>query len=153
MPTSWTNAFIGEAPPAESSEEGSAIIEFMGLGTLLILPILWLLIAVSHIQAAAYATVGAADQAAKMAVASDSAQSSGISARSEAAVHAALGDFSISEEQATISYECAEDCQQPGEMISVTVEVSVPVPFIPQFAGFQHQLVTVSATAADVRGR
>lgn len=143
MPMSSTNP---------SAEDGSALIEFLGLGTLLLVPALWFLLAVSQIQGAAYAAVGAADQAAKMYVASEGGPHQA-TARSEAAVHAALADFSLDPDQARISHHCTAACSEPGSTVIFTVEVRVPVPLIPEFAGFEHRLATVSSTAAHIQSR
>lgn len=132
-------------------EEGSAVIEFLALGTLLLLPAVWFLLAVAEVQAASYAAVGAADQAAKMhtsAVASADERA----ARSEAAIAAALADFGISAERAHTSQHCSSACDAEGAVVTYVVEIRVPVPLIPEVGGFEHRLVTVSATAAQVQG-
>lgn len=134
-----------------AGEQGSAVIEFLALGTLLLIPAVWFLLAVAEVQAASYAAIGSADQAAKM---HTSAEVSGseLAARSEAAIAAALADFGISEEHAHISRHCSEPCDTEGAVVSYTVEIRVPVPLIPEVGGLEHRLVTVSATSAQVQG-
>lgn len=132
-------------------EEGSAIVEFLALAVLLLIPVVWFLLAVSQIQAATYAAAGAADQAAKMYVGSD-ASPQVRAERSEAAIHAALADFSIDPEQATVNRFCPTDCEQPGELVSYEVEIRVPLPLVPEFGGWEHSLVSVSASSSALRG-
>ncbi|MGO1522573.1 MAG: hypothetical protein ACTHWO_02455 [Nesterenkonia sp.] len=134
-----------------SDEEGSALIEFLALGLLLLLPAVWFLLAVAEVQASSYAAVGAADQAAKMHTTGD-VDPGERAARSEAAVSAALADFGISAERAEISRQCSPSCEAEGALVGYTVEIRVPVPLIPEVAGLQHRLVTVSAHSAQVQG-
>src|SRR5690625_4306612 len=133
------------------SEEGSAVVEFLALGTLLLLPAVWFLLAVAEVQAASYGAVGAADQAAKM-YTTGQVEHSERAGRSEAAVSAALADFGIGAEQATVSRECSAACQAEDTLVSYTVQIRVPVPLIPEFGDFEHRLVTVTATSTQVQG-
>ena len=50
-------------PRAEDREEGSALVEFVGLGVLLLLPLLYLLLSVFSVQRAAFAVTQAAREA------------------------------------------------------------------------------------------
>ncbi|WP_300343965.1 hypothetical protein [Nesterenkonia sp.] len=131
-------------------ESGSALVEFIGLGTLLLIPAVWFLLAVAQVQAASYAAVGAADQATKMYVAAGVPEPER-AARSEAAVAAALDDFGLSTEQSQLHRDCSPNCTSEGAVISHTVEIHVPVPLLPHPPGFEHRLVTVTATASDIR--
>lgn len=142
MPTNSTD-------PA--GEQGSAVIEFLALGTLLLLPAVWFLLAVAEVQAASYAAVGSADQAAKMHTSAETSAGER-AARSEAAIAAALADFNISEEHAQISQHCSPQCDAEGAVVTYTVEIRVPVPLVPEVGGLEHRLVTVSATSAQVQG-
>lgn len=134
-----------------AGEEGSAVIEFLTLGTLLLIPAVWFLLAVAEVQAASYAAIGSADQAAKMHTSAEASPGE-LAARSEAAIAAALADFGISAEHAQINQHCSEACDAEGAVVSYTVEIRVPVPLIPEVGGLEHRLVTVSATSAQVQG-
>ena len=132
-------------------ERGSSLIEFTLLGTLLLVPVAYLLIAISTVQAAAYAGAGAADQASKVYV-SSSAEGQQRQLRSEAAVEAALADFDIDPGQAQVRLDCpAGSCDQDGDIVAFTVEISVPVPLVPDVGSWQSTLVTVSSTSAQVQ--
>ena len=50
-------------------ERGAATVEFLGLTLVLLIPVVYLMIYVSQVQAAAFASVAAADQAVKAVVA------------------------------------------------------------------------------------
>lgn len=132
-------------------ERGSSLIEFTLLGTLLLVPVAYLLIAISTVQGAAYAGAGAADQAAKVYV-SSSAEGQERQLRSEAAVEAALADFGIDARRAEVALDCPSgSCDQDGDIVAFTVEISVPVPLVPAVGSWQSTLVTVSSTSAQVQ--
>lgn len=138
-------------------ESGSSIIEFIVLATVVLVPVVYLIVAVSGIQSASYASVGAADQAAKMHAAADSAAESAsddADARAEAAVEAVLDDFDIDRTQADVGIECpAGSCGQDGDLIAVTVDITVPVPILSSVGGWEPTLATVSSTSVQVRSR
>ncbi len=67
-------------PEPTDGEEGSALIEFVGLGVLLLLPLLYLLLSVFAVQRAAFAVT----QAARDALARKAGVSSGASAATTA---------------------------------------------------------------------
>ncbi len=136
---------------SENREDGSAIVEFLALAVMLLIPSVWFLIGVSQIQAATYAAVGAADQATKMYIGSD-AQADIRAQRSEAGAHAALADFNISPDQSTMTRTCSQDCDQPGSLVRYEIEVRVPLPLAPEFGGWEHSLVSVSASSTGVQG-
>ncbi|NLS11213.1 hypothetical protein HGQ17_14645 [Nesterenkonia sp. MY13] len=133
-----------------NEEEGSAVVEFLALAVLLLIPTVWFLVAVAQVQSAAYAVTGAADQAAKVYVTSPHGHQQS-AAHSEAAVQRALGDFGIDPGQAEIRQSCSADCQEPGSVVQFDIELRVPVPLVPEFGGWEHRLVTVSASAAQVQ--
>ena len=126
------------------------MIEFLALAVMLLIPAIWFLVGVAQIQAATYAAIGAADQATKMYTSSEAAAEVRAQ-RSEAAVSAALADFGISPEQSTITRHCSEDCEQPGSLVRYEVDIRVPLPFIPEFGGWDHSLVSVSASSTGVQ--
>ena len=54
------------APPArDPGEEGSAVVEFVALAVLLLIPIIYLILTVGRLQAASYAVSTAAREAAR----------------------------------------------------------------------------------------
>lgn len=137
-------------PP--SSEEGSSIVEFILLAVLLLIPVVYFMLGLSTVQGASYAAAGAADQAAKMYVAAEGGDPQA-DTRSEAAVLAALQDFDISPERATVTRSCPQEaCTADGGLVAFTVEIRVPVPLIPDIGAWYPTLVTVSSTSVQVQG-
>ncbi len=134
-------------------ETGSSLVEFVMLAVLVLIPVIYFILGVAGVQAAAYASVGASDQAAKMYVGGSEDLSPDVrAARSQAAATAALQDFGIAPTQTQISMTCPKgSCENDGDLVTFTVVVRVPVPLIPDMGSWQSTLVTVSSTSTHVQ--
>lgn len=130
-------------------DDGSATVEFILLAVLLLIPVIYFLILTSQIQAAAYASLAAADQAAKSAVsAQDPAESA---ERIQHVVDLTLSDYGKSTETHEVQVNCSsEPCLAPGSSVTVTVDIRVPVPLVPSFLGWDTSAATVSSSALHV---
>jgi Flp pilus assembly protein TadG len=145
-----------EQPPADRDgsgrERGSAVVEFTFLALLLMVPLVYFIISVGQIQGASFAVVGAADQAARV----YSTQPDGLlaGAAAEQAVAIALADFGHSPDQAAVAVSCEPaDCQAAGTAVTVTVNLTVPLPFIPFGDSLRLSATTVEASATQLVGR
>lgn len=126
-------------------ERGSATVEFLGLTLVLLIPVVYLMIYVSQVQAAAFASVAAADQAAKVVVSGTEGRSA---AQAHAAVRLTLADFGIDYGAYELDLGCsAGDCVSldPGEVVQARVDVQVPIPLTP--ADWSLAPVTVGSDA------
>lgn len=131
--------------PGPNHEQGSAVIEFTFLALLLMVPLVYFVITVGQIQGGSFAVVGAADQAAKVYVAQPDASSA--EAAAEQAVAVALADFGHQADRASMTTSCnPADCQAAGSTVTVTVNLSVPLPFIPFAEGLSATEVEASST-------
>lgn len=127
------------------SEEGSSIVEFIFLGVLLVLPVVYLIISASQLQAASYAAVGAADHAAKAFVTAAS-EASG-AARAQSAVSVATRNMKLDPDSAAMTYGCSAACLDPGSTVTVRVTVKVALPLLPP--GVTMQFGSASSTATQ----
>ena len=120
---------MNEAPPT-TGDEGSAIVEFLGAALLLLVPVVYLVLVLGQLQAAAFAVEGAAREAARTLVAADDEQTG--MARAIASVGIALTDqgFTDPPEQA-IAVSCPVGCVAPGGSATVTVAIDVVLPGVP----------------------
>lgn len=136
----------------EEHERGSAVVEFTFLGLLLMVPLVYFVITVGQIQGGSFAVVGAADQAAKVYVAQPDEPTA--QAAAEQAVSIALADFGHQPDKASISTTCdPADCQAPGAAVTITVSLSVPLPFVPFNNDFRLAASEVEASATQLVGR
>lgn len=136
-----------------SAERGSAVVEFTFLGLLLMVPVVYFIITVGQIQGGSFAVVGAADQAAKVFVTQPDA-SSGRAAAEQAAM-VALADYGHPAGNAGVEIRCDSggDCTAAGAAVTVTVRLTVPLPFVPFGEALRLNAGHVSASATQVVGR
>jgi hypothetical protein len=108
------------------------VVEFVTLGVLLLLPVIYLVLALGRLEAASFAVDGAAREAARAFVTAPGAAAG--RARALAAVRLGLLDqgFDPDPDQ-VLTIECTQPsgCLQPGGLVSVGVELSVLLPGVP----------------------
>lgn len=117
--------------PVGDGERGSASLEFLTVGMLLLVPLVYLVLALASIQGGALAVEGAARQAARVAVqAGDRASAE---AAVERAVQVTLADYGVDADGASVTVDCqSADCDAPGSRIRVSVQASVALPLVPE---------------------
>lgn len=142
----------GEAS-GDGTQRGSAVVEFTFLGLLLMVPVVYFIITVGQIQGGSFAVVGAADQAAKVFVAQPDA-SSGRAAAEQAAM-VALADYGHTAGNAGVEIHCDSggDCMAAGSTVTVTVRLTVPLPFVPFGEALRLNAGQLSASATQIVGR
>lgn len=142
------HAGTGDADP----ERGSAVVEFVFLSLLLMVPLVYFIITVGQIQGGSFAVVGAADQAAKVFVAQPDAASG--RAAAEQAVLLALADYGQPAANASVDTSCEPaDCTAAGSAVTVTVHLTVPLPFVPFSDSLRLNASQLSASATQIVGR
>ena len=135
----------------EGREQGSAVIEFVSIGVLLMVPLVYLAIVLGRVQAATFAADGSAREAARAFVTATDDDDG--YRRAAIVLQLALHDQGFDDRKdATLAVRCARArCLTPGTQVVVRVEVRVYLPGIPRFIG--HPLatnVTVRAEQAAV---
>ncbi|NYG99583.1 Flp pilus assembly protein TadG [Schumannella luteola] len=113
-------------------ERGSATLEFLTAGMLLLIPLVYLVIALAQLQAGAFAAEGAARQAARVYVRADTVEDARSAA--ERAVRVGLADYGIDPATASVRVTCdpdPDDCLTRGGEVAVALELVVPLPLVP----------------------
>lgn len=138
------------AAPCLRGDEGSAVVEFLGVALVLLVPMVYLVLVVGRLQAATFAVEGAAREAARVFVASDEGVDAAPHALAAAGV--ALADQGLADDPAdAVSITCSDLCLTPGSEVTVDVRVSVPLPFVPSFVrGAVPLEIPVTATRTAV---
>lgn len=116
-------------------ERGSAVVEFLGVSLLLLVPLVYLVLTLGRIQAAAFAAESAAREAGRIAgQAQDIGEARG---RAAMATELAFSDHGISVDGHTaVRFTCEETtCASPGSQIHVTVRAAVRLPLVPDAVG------------------
>jgi hypothetical protein len=131
----WTR-FLAARLAVAASERGSASLEFLTVGIILLVPLVYLVLAVAAIQGGALAVEGAARQAARIAV--EASAEGAADAAVDRAVRVTLADYGVDADAASVSIECsATDCLEPGSRIRVSVVARVSLPLVPDFLALE----------------
>ena len=131
-------------------DEGSAALEFITTGMILLVPLVYLTLAIAAVQGGALAVEGAARQAARVYV--QAVDEGAADAAARRAVEVALADHGLAPE-----YELAVHCSPtPGKCldrlgsVTVTVGVVVTLPLVPSVLDLRAPLgVPLEATATQ----
>ncbi|PFG40614.1 hypothetical protein ATJ97_3146 [Georgenia soli] len=132
---------------ADEAERGSAVVEFLGMSLLLLVPVVYLVLTLAQVQAAAFAAEGAAREAGRLLARAESLEAGASAARF--AVELAFEDQGLDVDGAeALRISCAgEPCLAPGARVVVEVSASVDLPLVPDFvADAVPAAVPVTAT-------
>lgn len=136
---------------APGPEEGSAIVEFIFLAVLLMVPVVYLILTVGQVQGGAYAVVGAADQAAKVFVLHKDLPTAERAAKQ--AMDLAVTDLGFDPANAQLSMTCHGDCLTPGSIVTARVQLRVELPVVGALPGVTADAATLESHASQKVGR
>lgn len=148
--------FVDQPPPnctnraRRRRERGSSIVEFSWLTILLLVPFVYLLIAVFDVQRAAFG-VSAASSAAARAFTQSSDESTGRD-RARRAVDLTLADHDLAEGRVDVSITCDPACLQPGSTVRVYVRTVQRLPLVPKVFGETVAQLSVDSTHTEPYG-
>ncbi|WP_307844848.1 pilus assembly protein [Actinotalea solisilvae] len=136
------------ARSAACADDGSAVVEFLGVALLLLVPTVYLVLVLGRLQSAAFAVDGAAREAVRGFVTAQDATDG--ARRATAAVALALADQGLDPGAAQdgLSLVCDGECLAPGAVVTAHVAVDVGLPGVPGWLqGVVPLVVPVTATA------
>ncbi|MBJ7528300.1 MAG: hypothetical protein JHD04_02085 [Nocardioides sp.] len=116
-------------------DAGSALVELVWLGILLLVPIVWIVLSVFEVQRGALGVSEAARAAGRaFALAPDDATGR---ERAEAAARQALADQGLEDVRVDVAVSCvpSPDCHSPGSVVTVRVDSGVRLPLLPDALG------------------
>ncbi len=135
-------------------EQGSALVEFVWLGILLLVPLVWFVLSVFEVQRGAFATTGAARAAGRaFALAPDDATGR---ARAEAAARQAYADQGIPGAPVELTISCTpypSSCHSGTSVVTVVVRSRVDLPLLPDVLGGGAPSFALDATHRVPIGR
>lgn len=135
------------------ADHGTAVVEFTWLFLLLLVPLVYLLLAVMDVQRASYAVTSASRAAGRAFVLSPDVATARV--RAEAAARVALADQGVDWSDAALSVSCTPDpaeCLSPGSLVTVDVVVQQAVPMAGPLLGAAAPSVRVSSSHAEPYG-
>ena len=139
-----SNGKAEEAQRTDHPEQGSALVEFIGLGALLMVPTVYFLLSVFSMQSAAFAASNASAHALQVIQFLPPEQRNQSAVQAIAALTAS--DFGLGAETITATLSCEDVCAASERMtVNVTVEVGLPLvpwPGAPTLATMTSQAVS-----------
>ena len=117
---------------ADNAQSGNAIVEFVYLAVLLMVPLVYVLITVFRVQAASYAVSSAAREAGRVyATSSNIDEADG---RAFAAARMVMADSNLPLDSDQLRITCStRPCLQPGSQVDVVMNYNVALPLVPRF--------------------
>lgn len=131
-------------------ERGSAPVELVWLTILLLVPFVYVMIAVFDAQRAAYAVSSASKAAARAYVQAPDTMTAAQRAQRAAAV--ALGDQRVQADVEVVCLPSPSSCLQPGSSVRVSVSTVQPLPLTPSVLGDQVGGVAVDSSHVEPYG-
>jgi hypothetical protein len=125
-------------------QSGSAVVEVVWLGILLLIPMVWIVLSVFEVQRGAFGVTAAARAAGRAYALAPDDVSGKQQARAAATV--AMADQGLDHTAWRLDISCGDlaDCHVGGAVITVRVETHVALPFVPDFLG-GHTAFTLDA--------
>ena len=124
----WTDLLAA----LRDGQSGFASIEFITVGILLLVPTVYLVLALSSIQSASFAVEGAARQASRVFVQAESLGEA--QAAASRAVAVTLADYGLDAADAEVVITCRPnpaDCLTRRGFVTVTITTVAPLPLFP----------------------
>ena len=117
---------------AIADDVGTASLEFVTAGMILLLPMVYLVLTMSALQAGSLAVEGAARQAVRVYVQAPNLRDA--EAEAERAIRFALADYGLDPSEASVAISCSPrpaDCLRRRATVTITVGVVVGLPLVP----------------------
>lgn len=134
----WTDCLRRRLSHAATGDEGSAPLEFVVAGVVLLVPLVYLVIALGLIQGHTLGVeAGSRHIARSIATASDAAEAD---RRAEAVLASVVEDYGLDREAVTVTASCRTPgaCPAAGATLVVTVSTRVALPLVPAVLGLDR---------------
>lgn len=115
-----------------ADDSGSAPLEFLGAGVVLLVPLFYLVLTLGHIQAQSLGVEAVARQVARV-VAQDPSQAANMPALAASIAQ----QYGVDPGLLSVAMDCggAPQCPEPGGIVTISVTATVGLPFIPAMIG------------------
>lgn len=122
---------MSRLPARVRDERGSAVVEFVVLAVLMLIPLVYLVMTLARVQAGSYAVSQAAREAGRAFVTADAGEDA--PRRASAAARIAFLDHSF-DDSGRLAIACdGSPCLRPDGRVETTASVRVPLPLVPSF--------------------
>ena len=143
----WTSRLLAAA----TGDEGSAALEFITVGVIMLVPLVYLVVALGQIQGQALGAEAGARHIARAIATSPDAPTA--SARADAVLRSIIDEYDIDPQVVKLSLSCrpaGSACPEAGATVVVRIATRVPLPLMPSILGLEWlACVPVEASAAQ----
>jgi len=134
-------------------ERGSAVVEFSWLAILLMVPLVYVMLAVFDVQGASYGATSATRAAGRaFIIVPDGMSEDDARARAFEAARLAMKDQGIDLSPGQLTISCNPACLEPGSTVTVTLDTEVRLPLIPDALGGEPPAIHIGATHTEPYG-
>lgn len=128
------------------NQRGNAVVEFSWLAILLLLPLLYVILAVFDVQRHAYGATAATQAAGRAFMLVERGEGEDIAReRAFEAAKLAMADQGVDIVPSDLDITCDPACLQPGSIVTVRLQTQVPLPLLPDVIGADRPSIRVSA--------
>ena len=113
-------------------DSGTAVVEFVFLAVLLLVPLSYIVLAVFSVQRAAFAVTAATREAGRAYVTTTDGDPM---ARAQGAAALALRDQGLNLPAGGVRVSCDGDCTSPGTAVHMSLDYTVALPMVPRALG------------------
>jgi Flp pilus assembly protein TadG len=127
-------------------QRGNAVVEFSWLAILLLLPLLYVILAVFDVQRHAYGATAAAHAAGRAFMLVQRGEGEDVAReRAYEAAKVAMADQGVDLAPSDLAISCDPACLQPGSTVTVRLQTQVPLPLVPDVIGDDRPSIRVTA--------
>jgi len=140
--------------PATSAQRGSALVEFTWLALLLMIPVVWLVLAVFDVQRSSFALTNAARAAGRAYALADSDAAGEAAART--AIRVAFADQGDAARAIGLTVTCRprpQACHSASSVVTLRLSTSVGLPWLPASLGLGDPTFALDARHTVPIGR
>lgn len=134
-----------------TSDDGSAALEFITVGVILLVPLVYLIVVLGMIQEHAFGAEAAARHTARAIAMAPDAQAA--AARSDTVLAGIIEEYGMNPDDVQASIECLPrgvECPSSGATVIVTIVTRVRLPFVPALFGLDRaSVIPVEASATQ----
>lgn len=134
-----------------TDDEGSAALEFITVGVILLVPLVYLVLVLGTVQERAFGVEAAARLTARTIALAPTPDV--VAGRNDAVLSGILAEYGMDADDVQVGVRCAPSgpsCPAAGAIVTVTVTTRVPMPFVPPVLGLDHAAsIPVEASASQ----
>ena len=134
-----------------TNDDGSAALEFITVGVILLVPLVYLVIALGVIQEQTLGAEAAARHTAR--VISQATDADSAASRSDAVLAGVIAEYGLDADAVRVGMTCTPagvECPSAGATVTVTVATRVSLPFVPPVFGLDRiASIPLEASAAQ----